>query len=86
MLFRSGPVRAAVIAGAVSALAVVGTAGCVIAALALSSSDHLPSLAVIAVTYLPLAAVEAVVGGFVVSFLVRVKPEVLGRTVVEAAA
>jgi cobalt/nickel transport system permease protein len=69
--------RTAVIGGSVAALAVIGTAGCVCAALALSSTEYLPSLKIIAVTYLPLALIEAVVTGFVVSFLARVKPEVL---------
>ncbi len=71
--------RLAVIGGGVAALSVIGTAACVALALGLSSPDYLPSLRVVAVTYLPLAAVEAVVAGFVVGFLARVKPEILGR-------
>lgn len=73
----------AVLAGAVAALAVGGTAGAVALALALSSADYLPSLRVVALTYLPLALVEALVTGFAVSFLARVKPEVLGLPVAE---
>ena len=79
-----GPAAAA-IGGGVAAAAVIGTAACVAAALALSSADHLPSLRVIAVTYLPLAVVEAVIGGFVVPFLMTVKPEVLGLSPAEGA-
>ena len=71
-----GPV-VVVLAGAVAALSVLATAGCVALALALSSPDYLPSLRIVALTYLPLAAVEAVITGFVVAYLKRVKPEVL---------
>lgn len=70
--------RVTLIAGAVAALAVIGTAGCVSAALALSSADYLPSLRIIAITYIPLALAEAVITGVVVAHLVKVKPEVLG--------
>lgn len=80
VLLRASPGRAAVIAGGVAALAVLGTAGCVALALALSSADYLPSLKIVVVTYLPLAAAEAVITGFVVGHLLRVKPEVIGLT------
>lgn len=76
------PARAGLIGGIVAALAVLGTAAGVSAALALSAAEYLPSVKIVAVTYLPLAAVEAVVTGFVVAFLARVKPEVLGRPAV----
>jgi cobalt/nickel transport system permease protein len=69
--------KVAAIGGVVAALAVIGTAACVCAALALSSAEYLPSLKIVAITYLPLALAEAVLTGFVVSFLMRVKPEVL---------
>lgn len=78
-------VRAAAIGGGVAALAVGGTAACVAAALALSSADYLPSLRIVAVTYVPLALVEAVVSGFVVAHLVAVKPEVFGFAPVREA-
>ena len=77
--------RAAAIGAGVAALAVGGTAVCVSAALALSSADYLPSLRIVAVTYVPLALVEAVVTGFVVAHLARVKPEVLGLATVREA-
>lgn len=70
--------RVAVVAGTVAALAVIGTAGCVSTALALSSAEYLPSLRIIAITYIPLALAEAVITGFVVAYLAEVKPEVLG--------
>lgn len=79
LLDGASPKRAGVVGGIVAALSVAGTAGGVSLALALSAADYLPSLKIIAVTYLPLAAVEAVVTGFAVAFLARVKPEVLGR-------
>jgi cobalt/nickel transport system permease protein len=77
LLARTAGVVAGVVAGTVAAAAVVATAGCVSLALALSSADYLPSLKVIALTYVPLALVEAVVTGFVVAYLKQVKPEIL---------
>ncbi|BBF94009.1 cobalt transporter CbiM [Blastochloris tepida] len=77
LLLGASPARAGVVAAGVAALAVFGTAGGVSAALALSSSDYVPALKIILITYLPLAAVEAVITGFVVGFLARVKPETL---------
>ena len=77
LLARTSSLAAALLAGAVAAASVVGTAGCVTLALALSSPDYLPSLRLVALTYLPLAAVEAVVTGFVVAYLKQVKPEIL---------
>ncbi len=71
------PVRVAVLGGSVAAVAVAGTAGGLSLALALSASDYVPSAKVILVTYLPLAAIEAVITGAVLSFLARVKPEML---------
>ena len=77
-LTRVSGFGAAAIGGGVAALAVIGTAACVSAALALSSADYLPSLRIIVLTYVPLALAEAAITGFAVSFLVKVKPEVLG--------
>lgn len=71
------PARAAVLGGLVAALAVAGTAAGLSLALALSASAYVPSAEVILVTYLPLAAIEAVITGSVLSFLARVKPEML---------
>lgn len=78
LLAGASPGRATIVGGVVAALAVVGTAGCVSLALALSSADYLPSLRIIAITYVPLALAEAVITGFVVGYLAKVKPEVLG--------
>lgn len=82
VLVRLDGWKAGLLGGLVAALAVAGTAACVALALGLSSADYLPSLRVVALTYVPLAAVEAVVTGFVVAFLLRVKPEVLRRAAV----
>lgn len=78
------PTRSAAVGGLIAGLAVMGTAGGVTAALALSASDYLPSIRIILVTFLPLAVVEAVVTAAAVSFLMRVKPEML-RTAAGAA-
>ena len=74
---RAGLGRISLVAGGLAALAVAGTAGGVTLALALSSADYLPSTKVVLLTYAPLAVIEAVVTGFVVAFLARVKPEML---------
>lgn len=77
LLAGAGPGRTALVGGFVAGLSVVGTIGGVAVALALSSAAHLPALAVIVATYLPLAVIEAVVTGFALSFLARVRPEML---------
>ncbi len=77
---RVGRGRIGVVAGGVAALAVAGTAVGVTLALALSSADYLPSTRIVLVTYAPLALIEAMVTGFVVAFLARVKPEILALT------
>lgn len=74
---RAGPGRASVLAGVGGALAVLATGGGVALALALSSGDYAPSARVVALTYLPLALAEALVTGFAVGFLKRVKPDAL---------
>lgn len=76
-LRRATPARAVLIAAGVGGVAVLGTAGCVALALALSSADYLPSARIVAVTYLPLAVVEAVISGFMTSFLIRVRPDLI---------
>ena len=46
-------------------------------ALALSSNDYAVSSRVMIATYVPLMCVEGLVAGFCVSFVKRVKPELL---------
>jgi cobalt/nickel transport system permease protein len=77
LLARAAPAALALIGAVVAALAVLGTAAGVMLALALSSPDYVPALKIVAVTYLPLATVEAVITGFAISFLARVRPEML---------
>lgn len=77
MIARATPARAAVIAGLASAACVACTGLLVALSLALSSADYLLSARVMMVTYLPLMLVEGLVGGFCISFVKRVKPELL---------
>ncbi|MCF4165584.1 cobalt transporter CbiM [Zavarzinia compransoris] len=74
---RAAPGRAALLAGIAGAVSVLATGGGVALALALSSGDYVPSARVVVVTYLPLAAAEALVTGFAIGFLKRVKPDAL---------
>lgn len=72
---KATPFGAGLAAGLCAALSVAGTAGLVSLALALSSTDYVPAARVLALTYVPLMAGEAVVTGFIVAFLRRVRPE-----------
>lgn len=78
LLRRSGPAPAGLLGALAAALSVVGTAGLVALSLALSASEFVPSAKVILLTYVPLALGEALVTGFAVSFLAKVRPEALG--------
>lgn len=71
------PWRSAILAAIASFFAVGGTAAAVATAIALSSPDFAPSARIVLVTYLPLAAVEAIVTGTAVAFLRRAAPEAL---------
>lgn len=74
---RTSAPMASLLSGICAALAVAAT-GCGVAlALALSSSEFVPSAKIILVTYAPLMIAEALITGFAVGFLKRVKPEVL---------
>lgn len=77
-LRRSGPLGAGLWGALAAALAVAGTAGLVALSLALSASEFVPSARIILLTYVPLALGEALVTGFAVSFLAKVRPEALG--------
>lgn len=82
---RATPARAAALAGTCAALCVIGTGLMVATSLYLSSSDFAASSRFVAASYAPLAVIEALVTGFCVSFVKRVKPELLrlsraGRT------
>lgn len=71
------PVWAGVVGGFGAAVAVFGTGGMVALALWLSSSAYVPAAKVLLVTYLPLAAGEALICGMVMAFLTRTAPETL---------
>ena len=77
LIARATPAGAAVIAGLASAACVACTGLLVAAALSLSSTDYILSARVMMATYLPLMVVEGLVGGFCISFVKRVKPELL---------
>lgn len=70
----------ALLAGFAAFAAVIGTAGLVTLALALSSSDYVPALPVVAATFLPLAAAESVLTASVVGFLLRTRPELFAAS------
>ncbi|MFD2172581.1 cobalt transporter CbiM [Rhodobacter lacus] len=70
-------VRAGALAALGAALAVLATAGGVALALYLSAPEFTPAAKILAVTYLPLALVEAAITGAITSFLARVEPRAL---------
>lgn len=84
LIARATPAGAAVIAGLASAACVACTGLLVAAALSLSSTDYSLSARVMMATYLPLMVVEGLVGGFCISFVKRVKPELLAPLQVAA--
>lgn len=77
LLRRAPPARAGVIAGLGAGGAVLATGGLVAFELWLSAPEFLPVARVMALSYLPLAGIEAAVTGAIVSFLARVAPEAL---------
>jgi cobalt/nickel transport system permease protein len=77
MIARANATGAAVIAGLASAACVACTGLLVALSLSLSSADYMLSARVMIMTYVPLMVVEGLVGGFCISFVKRVKPELL---------
>lgn len=77
VLRGKSPKSAAVLAGAVGGLSVLGTAALVALCLAITGSEYVPVASIIAVTYVPLALVEAAITATVVAFLTRVEPAAL---------
>ncbi len=74
-ILRAPPGRAAVLAGAGAGLAALATGGLVALSLGLSASAYVPAARVMALTYLPLALIEAVVCGMAVGYLHRARPQ-----------
>lgn len=83
---RAAPLWAGLLAGFGAGLCVGATAGGVALALRLSASEFVPAAKVLALTYLPLALVEAAVTGMVVAFLARVEPRALRPALAPAIA
>lgn len=79
LVVSAGPLTAAIAGAVAGALAVVGTGAMVSLTLALSSADYAGAARLVALTYLPLAGLEAAVTGFAVGFLVKARPDLLGR-------
>ncbi|MEP9351359.1 cobalt transporter CbiM [Xanthobacter sp. KR7-225] len=75
LLRGAAPARAGVVGAVAGAACVLLTGGMVAGALALSASEFVPSARIILLTYLPLAVGEALVTGFAVAFLAKVRPE-----------
>lgn len=74
------PVRSASLAGLSAALSVIVTAGLVGVEIALSEPAFAPAVSVMAMAYLPLAIIEALVTAFVTLYLLKVKPEMIGAS------
>jgi cobalt/nickel transport system permease protein len=79
IFIRRGAISACLAAGAVAGAAGVAL-GVVLMALALvgTGEEFLPVVKVLALAHLPAVFIEAGVSAFVVTFLFKVKPEVLG--------
>ena len=74
------PVRSASLAGLSAALSVIVTAGLVGVEIALSEPAFAPAVSVMAMAYMPLAIIEALVTAFVTLYLLKVKPEMIGAS------
>lgn len=72
-----GVTRRGLLAATAAALSIATSAGLAIAALGLSDPHYLASAPFVAATYLPLLVAEALITGFAVAFLSRVRPETL---------
>lgn len=83
MIARAKAPRAALLAGIAGAVCVLATGGLVSAVLYVSSADYAIASRFVLLSYLPLMIVEALVTGFCISFVKRVKPELLARTALE---
>ena len=74
---RRHPARAGLYGALGGGLAVAGTGALVALTLALSSPDFVAAARLLPFSYLPLLALEALVTAVVLSFLIRVAPELL---------
>jgi cobalt/nickel transport system permease protein len=83
LVARSSVTMATLLAAICGALAVALAGTGVALALVLSASEFVPSAKILLVTYLPLMVAEALITGFAIAFLKRVKPEMLASVGVE---
>lgn len=74
-----GSARAQIAGAAAGALAIAGSGVLAVAALVLSDQALLPVALAFATACVPLMLIEAVITGFAVGFLTRVRPEVFRR-------
>ena len=81
----SGPSARGMLAGLAAALGIATSALAIVLALGLSDPHYLASAPFVLATYVPLAAAEAVVTGFAVSFLSRMRPQTLAGEAVRHA-
>jgi cobalt/nickel transport system permease protein len=72
-----GATQRGLLAAAAAGLSIATSAVLVIAVLGMSDPHYLASAPFVAVTYLPLLVAEALITGFAVGFLSRVRPETL---------
>lgn len=77
LVMRSAANRAGVYAAICAGLAVIATGGMVALVLALSSSAYIPSAKILLATYVPLMIGEALITGFAIAFIKKVKPDLL---------
>ena len=82
----AAPARSAVVAGLVAAASVLVTGAMVAAEIGLSDPAFLPTARLMILIYLPLATIEAVTTGFVVAYVLKVKPELIVAPAASAVA
>lgn len=73
----ASPLRKGLLGALVALLSIASSACLVVAVLALSDPAYLASAPWVFLTYVPLALAEALITGFAVTFLARVKPDLL---------
>lgn len=73
----ASPMRKGLLGALVAFLSIATSACMVVTVLAISDSAYLASAPLVLLTYIPLALGEALITGFAVTFLARVKPDVL---------
>ena len=80
LVVRAAPPLAAMAAGTAAAASVALSASLMAAALRLSDVAYAPAAPLVIATNLPLMGIEAVVTASIVGFLLRARPDLLGRS------